>query len=123
MCAFFLLNRCSTTVESFPSAPKHSTNHGSPPDLQKMRVLVGPPLRSPPKHLTVLDTLIPAFPSIKSDADSLVGEHTSGPIEKEKPIRPENLNNFSIFCTSDFTTVSKEVHVRTRRVRLVGLEV
>ncbi|KAK4268198.1 hypothetical protein QN277_024884 [Acacia crassicarpa] len=115
-------NWCSTTVESFPSAPKYSSNHGNQPDLQKMRVLVGPPLRSPPKHLTVLDQLMPVFPSINSDADCLVGEHTSGTIEKEKSIRPESLNNFSIFCTSDFTTVSKEVHVRTRRVRLVGLE-
>ncbi|XP_054783773.1 uncharacterized protein LOC129298782 isoform X2 [Prosopis cineraria] len=115
-------NWCSTTVESFPSAPKYSSNHGNQPDLQKMRVLVGPPLRSPPKHLTVLDSLMPVFPSINSEPDCLVGEHTSGPVEKEKSIRPESLNNFSIFCTSDFTTVCKEVHVRTRRVRLVGLE-
>lgn len=123
MCIFFFLfNRCSTTVESFPSAPKYSSNHGNQPDLQKMRVLVGAPLRRPPKHQTVVDSL-PAFPSVNLETANLVGEHSSRPIDKEHLIRPESLNNFFIFCTSDFTTVSKEVHVRTRRVRLVGLEV
>lgn len=87
-----------------------------------MRVLVGPPLKRPPKHQTVVDPLMPVFPSVNSET-GLVGEHSSRPIDKEKLVRPESLNNFLIFCTSDFTTVSKEVHIRTRRVRLVGLEV
>ncbi|KAK7350571.1 hypothetical protein VNO77_09342 [Canavalia gladiata] len=110
-------NWCSTTVESFPSPPNYSSNQGIQPELQKMRILVGAPLRSPPKHQTVLDSLIPAFTSVDSETAS-----SSAPVDKEKFIRPESLNNLLIFCTSDFTTVSKEVHVRTRRVRLVGLE-
>ncbi|KAI4354206.1 hypothetical protein L6164_003096 [Bauhinia variegata] len=113
-------NWCSTTVESFPSAPNYSSN-GSQPELQKMRVLVGSPLRRPPMHQIVPDSLMPSFASIDTETVCRVG-HNSGPIDKEKFIRPESLNNFSIFCTSDFATVSKQVHVRTRRVRLVGLE-
>ncbi|KAL3027870.1 hypothetical protein AAZX31_03G080800 [Glycine max] len=110
-------NWCSTTVESFPSPPNYSSNQGIQPELQKLRIFVGPPLRSPPKHQTVLDSLMPAFTSVDSETAS-----SSAPADKDKFIRPENLNNFVIFCTSDFTTVSKEVHVRTRRVQLVGLE-
>ncbi|KAH1205367.1 hypothetical protein GmHk_16G046089 [Glycine max] len=110
-------NWCSTTVESFPSPPNYSSNQGIQPELQKLRILVGPPLRSPPKHQTVLDSLMPAFTSVDSETAS-----SSAPVDKDKFIRPESLNNFVIFCTSDFTTVSKEVHVRTRRIRLVGLE-
>ncbi|XP_027334122.1 uncharacterized protein LOC113848908 isoform X2 [Abrus precatorius] len=110
-------NWCSTTVECFPSPPNFSSNQGIQPDLQKMRIVVGAPLRSPPKNQTVLDSLIPSFTSADSETAS-----SSSPVDKDKFIRPESLNNFLIFCTSDFTTVSKEVHVRTRRVRLVGLE-
>lgn len=113
-------SRCSTTVESFPSAPSYSSNHGSQPELQKLRVLVGPPLKQPPKHAIVADSLMPVFPSIDSDAVNLQKEHS---LRDENFLRPEGLNDFFIFCTSDFATVSKEVHVRTRRVRLLGLEV
>ncbi|KAK2352774.1 protein EDS1L [Trifolium repens] len=108
---------CSTTVESFPSAPNYSSNQEIQPELQKMRILVGAPQRTPPKHQTVLDSLMPAFTSVDSKT---VG--SSAPVDMDKSVRPESLNNFLIFCTSDFTTVSKEVHLRTRRVRLVGLE-
>ncbi|WJX91827.1 hypothetical protein P8452_73550 [Trifolium repens] len=108
---------CSTTVESFPSAPNYSPNQEIQPELQKMRILVGAPQRTPPKHQTVLDSLMPAFTSVDSKT---VG--SSAPVDMDKSVRPESLNNFLIFCTSDFTTVSKEVHLRTRRVRLVGLE-
>ncbi|XP_014492124.1 uncharacterized protein LOC106754600 isoform X1 [Vigna radiata var. radiata] len=110
-------NWCSTMVESFPSPPNYSSDQGMQPEIQRLRILVGPPLRSPPKHQTVLDSLMPAFSSVDSETAS-----SSAPVDKDKFIRPESLNNFVIFCTSDFTTVSKEVHVRTRRVRLVGLE-
>lgn len=83
-----------------------------------MRILIGAPQRTPPKHQTVLDSLMPAFSSVDSETAG-----SSGPAHKDKFVCPESLTNFLIFCTSDFTTVSKEVHVRTRRVRLVGLEV
>lgn len=84
-----------------------------------MRVLVGAPLKRPPKHPIVTDTLTPVFASI--DPDVVKREHKLG--REEEFLCPEGLNDFSIFCTSDFATVSKEVHVRTRRVRLLGLEV
>jgi len=117
MCIYIFL-RCSTTVESFPSAPNYSSNQEIQPELQKMRVLVGAPQRTPPKHQTVLDSLMPVFTSVDSMTAS-----SSAPVDNDKSVRPESLNNLLIFCTSDFTTVSKEVHLRTRRVRLVGLEV
>lgn len=113
-------NWCSTTVESFPSAPSYYSNNGSQPELQKIRVLVGAPLRRPPKHPIVTDSFMPVFPSIDSDAANLIKENSSG--NDEKFLRPDGLSDFCIFCTSDFATVSKEVHVRTRRVRLLGLE-
>ncbi|KAM5562963.1 hypothetical protein ABKV19_017917 [Rosa sericea] len=115
-------NWCSTTVESFPSTPTYSSDYGEKPELQKMRVLIGAPLRQPPKHQMVADSLLDVFPSIDPNTTTLNREHISGPFIEEKSIRPEGLSDFSIFCTSDFTTVSKEVHVRTRRVRLLGLE-
>ncbi|KAK9281765.1 hypothetical protein L1049_004670 [Liquidambar formosana] len=113
---------CSTTVESFPSAPIYSSIHGLQPDLQKIRVLVGSPLRRPPKHQIVAESLMTMFPSLDSDSVNLNKEHNGGSFHDGKFICPEGLSDFVIFCTSDFTTVSKEVHVRTRRVRLVGLE-
>lgn len=119
----FILFRCSTRVESFPSVPNYSSNCEMEQELQQMRVLVGAPLRQPPKHQIVADPLMPLFSSIDSDAAHLNHENTSGSFRDEKFICPEGLNDFFVFCTSDFATVSKEVHVRTRRVRLLGLEV
>ncbi|PON65978.1 Fungal lipase-like [Trema orientale] len=109
---------CSTTVESFPVAP----TYGLQPELQKMRVLVGAPLRRPPMHQTGTDAFMHVFPSIDSEAPNLNREINSGSSHEENSPRPEGLSEFFVFCTSDFTTVSKEVHVRTRRVRLLGLE-
>ena len=119
----FILFRCSTRVESFPSVPNYSSNCEMEQELQQMRVLVGAPLRQPPKHQIVADPLMPLFSSIDSDAAHLNHENTSGSFHDEKIIHPEGLNDFFVFCTSDFATVSKEVHVRTRMVRLLGLEV
>ncbi|KAJ8899456.1 hypothetical protein K2173_018430 [Erythroxylum novogranatense] len=111
---------CSTKVESFPSAPSYTSNYGLQSELQKMRVIVGAPLRRPPKHLIVADPLLPVFPSIESDVVSNNREHVL--TEDKSILCPEGLKDVYIFCTSDFATVSKEVHVRTRRVRLLGLE-
>ncbi|KAF5726556.1 hypothetical protein HS088_TW22G00235 [Tripterygium wilfordii] len=115
-------NWCSTVIESFPSEPTYSSSHEVQPELQKIRVLVGPQLRSPPKHQIVLDSIKPMFSSIDSEAVNPNQEHTLGSCHEEKFICPEGLNNVVIFCTSDFVTVSKEVHIRTRRVQLLGLE-
>lgn len=110
-------------MESFPSVPAYSSGNEEPPELQKIRVLVGAPLRRPPKHQIVADSLMPMFSSIDSDTVKINREHNMASSHQEKYIRPEGLNDFFIFCTSDFATASKEVHVRTRRVRLLGLEV
>ncbi|KAM1044278.1 hypothetical protein FF1_035392 [Malus domestica] len=115
-------NWCSTTVESFPSTPAYSSNYGENLELQKMRVLIGAPLKQPPKHQMEADSMMHVYSAIDSNTANLNREHTSGPFHEEKSMRPEGLSEFFIFCTSDFTTVSKEVHVRTRRVRLLGLE-
>ncbi|XP_040993723.1 uncharacterized protein LOC121240371 isoform X1 [Juglans microcarpa x Juglans regia] len=115
-------NWCSTRVELFPSVPAYSSNYGVEPELQTMRVVVGAPLRQPLKHQIVADTLVPMFPSIHSDAANLTHVNTSGFFHDEKIVHAEGLGDFRIFCTSDFATVSKEVQVRIRRVRLLGLE-
>ena len=86
--------RCSTTVESFPSTPTYSSDYGEKPELQKMRVLIGAPLRQPPKHQMVADSLLHVFPSIDPNSTPLNREHISGP---EKSIRPEGLSTFSYF--------------------------
>lgn len=65
---------------------------------------------------------MPAFSSINSEyAKTENVEDSSSPHENLN--HPEDSINLHIFCTSDFTTASKEVHLRTRRVRLLGLEV
>ncbi|XP_059660049.1 uncharacterized protein LOC132306606 isoform X2 [Cornus florida] len=115
-------NWCSTTVESFPSAPAYSSNYGLQPDLQKIRVLVGAPLRWPPKHQMVADSLLPMFPATNSNSVDSRREQNISAFHEGEFIRPEGLSDFVVFCTSDFSTVSKEVYVRTRRIRLLGLE-
>ncbi|KAL9274433.1 hypothetical protein AKJ16_DCAP06997 [Drosera capensis] len=111
---------CTITLESFPSAPKHSSE--VQPEIQKMRVVVGAPLKTPPTHQLGADSLIAMFPSVDSESINLK-ELVGTAFPDSKFIRPGGLNNFVLYCTSDFTTVSKEVDIRTRRVRLVGLEV
>ncbi|GAV70759.1 Lipase_3 domain-containing protein [Cephalotus follicularis] len=115
-------NWCSTTVESFPSAPTYTSNNEVQPELQKIRVVVGAPLKRPPKHQIGADSLTPIFPSNNGDNINPNTESSLRSSYEERSVRPEGLNGFVIFCTSDFATVSKEVHVRTRRVRLLGLE-
>ncbi|GAB2262893.1 hypothetical protein Droror1_Dr00003890 [Drosera rotundifolia] len=113
---------CSTTLESFPSAPNHSSDGEVQPEIQKMRVVVGAPLKTPPTHQLGADSLIAMFPSVDSESINLKKQLVGTAFPESKFIRPGGLNNFVLYCTSDFTTVSKEVDVRTRRVRLVGLE-
>ncbi|GAB4841485.1 hypothetical protein Ancab_022201 [Ancistrocladus abbreviatus] len=115
-------NWCSTTVESFPSAPKYSSDDGERPELQKMRVLIGAPSRHPPNYQEATDSPTNRFPSKHLDYINLKGEQISGALSRNKFLRPGGLNNFVVYCTSDFSTVSREVDVRTRRVRLLGLE-
>lgn len=112
-------NWCSTTVETLPPTPTYSDEQQ--PELQKMRVLIGAPLKHLPKHQIVPNALT-VFPSIDSESINLKAQQMLGALSKSKIFQPPGLNNFFIYCTNDFTTVSKEVDVRTRRVRFVGLE-
>lgn len=112
---------CSTTVESFPSAPSYSSGHDER-ELQKMRVLVGAPLKRPPQHQIVVDPLMPPFSSIRSESVKMNVMQNSDSSREGSFTCPADPIDLCIFCTSDFTTVSREVHLRTRRVRLLGLE-
>ncbi|KAK4781977.1 hypothetical protein SAY86_016079 [Trapa natans] len=112
---------CSTTVESFPSPPSYSSNHGDQQGLQKMRILVGPSLKRPP-HQIVPDSLMPAFSTINKEPGKVSNVHNSNLSNEGNFMHSNDPIDLYIFCTSDFTTVSREVHLRTRRVRLLGLE-
>ncbi|OIT32856.1 hypothetical protein A4A49_26164 [Nicotiana attenuata] len=111
---------CSTSVESFPSPPAHSPDPGEQPEVQYMRVLVGAPLRRPPKHHMVED--IPMFSSTDSSYVDTKLKQNVTKIEEGNFILPDGLDDFVIYCTTDFSTVWKEVNLRTHRVRLIGLE-
>ncbi|XP_058093501.1 uncharacterized protein LOC131239688 isoform X1 [Magnolia sinica] len=115
-------NWCSTIVESLPPKPTYSSNHGTEPDLQKMRILIGAPLRRPPNHQIVADTFMTGFPSPDSEIVNPSRKYTVGSLCEGEVIGANGLGDFCIYCTSDFITSSKNVCVRTRRVRFVGLE-
>ncbi|KAL0417982.1 UNVERIFIED_CONTAM: hypothetical protein Sradi_1211700 [Sesamum radiatum] len=114
---------CTTTVESFPSPAPYSQQHELQPEMQKMRILVGAPLRRPRKHQILEDGLMPAFLSIdQSSVDLKLKQQNKSTEVEDNFVNPDGLSDFVVFCTTDFSTVAKEVHVRTRRVRLIGLE-
>nr|XP_019708458.1 uncharacterized protein LOC105051217 isoform X2 [Elaeis guineensis] len=117
-------NWCSTTVESSPSMPPYLSSHDMQPDLQNMRLIIGAPLKRPPKHPVIDDSLLPLFSSGVTECASSSRESQFGSFFEERSVCScsDGLNGFVVYCTSDFITVSKEVHVRTRRVRLVGFE-
>ncbi|XP_076930259.1 uncharacterized protein LOC143594982 [Bidens hawaiensis] len=115
-------NWCSTSVETFPSVPTNNSDPGVQPDIQKIRVLVGRPLRRPPKHQITTDTIISGFPSMEMNPVDQSMPQNLQAFNLGKFMCPEGLSDFVVFCTTDFSTTSKEVQVRTRRVRLVGLE-
>ncbi|KAF3780820.1 hypothetical protein EJ110_NYTH38456 [Nymphaea thermarum] len=115
-----LFLRCSTTVESSPSISAYS-HHDMQSDLQKVRILIGAPLRQPPNQPNV-DSLVCGFPSSNESPLDPSFRLTLGSSSEHGNAYTGSLNSFTIHCTSDFFTVSKEVHVRTRRVRLLGLE-
>ncbi|XP_068666784.1 uncharacterized protein [Aristolochia californica] len=113
---------CSTMVESLPPTPSYSLSNESQYDLQRMCVLIGAPLRRAPKHQIAVDSSMLSCPSTESDH---IKTNKSGSTESSSEgeiICPEGFSNFVVHCTSDFVNVTREVYVRTRRVRLVGLE-
>ncbi|KAL2932738.1 Protein EDS1 [Bienertia sinuspersici] len=108
-----------TTVETVSPAPNYSDDQQ--PELVKMRVHIGGPLKKPPEHQIVPEGLT-VFPSIDSESINLKAQQMLGALPSNKFLQPQGLNTFVIFFTNDFTTVSKEVDLRIRRVRFVGLE-
>lgn len=88
-----------------------------------MRLTVGAPLKRPPKHQIYDDRVVPAFLSIDPNSIDVKLKHSKSPEMKDIFVHPDGLSDFVVFCTTDFSTVVKDVHVRTRRVRLIGLEV
>ncbi|CAN6446860.1 unnamed protein product [Victoria cruziana] len=113
--------KCSTTVESSPSVPACSLQ-SLQSDLQKMRILIGAPLRQPPKEPNVVDSLICGFPSSTESPLDPSFRLVPGSSSEHGNACSGSINSFTIHCTGDFFTITKEVHVRTRRVRLLGLE-
>ncbi|KAG0485855.1 hypothetical protein HPP92_009934 [Vanilla planifolia] len=100
---------CSTIVESITSVLSDEQ------DLQKMRVTVGSPLKKPPKF-PVDESLPPLFSCPVMDC---INTSTDDNFETSNT---EGLGCFVVYCTSDFFSISKQVHVRVRRVRLLGFE-
>jgi hypothetical protein len=81
-----------------------------------MRIRVGPPLKQPPNCISE-DFLVPLI----TGADSTLDFGFDSLFEDRDCCK--GLNGFVIYGTNDFVTVRKKVYVRTRRVRLLGLEV
>ncbi|KAM0935811.1 putative fungal lipase-like domain, P-loop containing nucleoside triphosphate hydrolase [Dioscorea sansibarensis] len=114
-------NWCSTAVESLPSMPPYSSQHHMQPDSQKMRILIGAPLKKPPKHSGFDDSLPSVLSSPVTDLVNFNAEQKTS-LSEERSANCKGFDVFVVYCTSDFVTVSKEVYVRTRRVRLLGFE-
>ncbi|OEL14543.1 hypothetical protein BAE44_0024437 [Dichanthelium oligosanthes] len=119
MCTLFQAqingNWCSAVIETLPSATLYSPNEEMQPALQKMRILVGHPLKQPPNY-TSEDFMVPVI----TGADSTPDFRFESLFEDKDCCK--GLSGFLIYGTNDFVTVCKEVYVRTRRVRLLGLE-
>ncbi|KAL4192790.1 hypothetical protein AMTRI_Chr06g173710 [Amborella trichopoda] len=112
---------CSTNAEGLPSMPKYSSYHEEQPDLQKMRVIIGSPLRSARQQI-LSEYVASGFPSFDAKSTDPCQKFSIEAPSNEGSTCIEGLSRFTIYCTSDFITVSKEVFVRARRVRLLGLE-
>ncbi|KAG0533023.1 hypothetical protein BDA96_04G156400 [Sorghum bicolor] len=119
MCTLFQAqingNWYSMVTETLPPVTSFSPNGELQPTLQKLRILVGQPLKQPPNYISEA-FMVPVmtgadstpdfgFESLFEDKDCCTG-----------------FSGFLIYGTSDFVTVCKKVYVRTRRVRLLGLE-
>lgn len=119
MCTLFQAqingNWYSTVIETLPSATSYSLDQEVHPTLQKMRILVGHPLKQPPNY-TSEDFMVP----VVTDADAKTDFAFESLFEDKGCCK--GLNEFLVYGTSDFVTICKEVFVRTRRVRLLGLE-
>ncbi|XP_066321700.1 uncharacterized protein [Miscanthus floridulus] len=119
MCTLFQAqingNWYSTVIETLPSVTSFSPNGELQPTLQKMRILVGQPLKQPPNYISEA-FMVP----VMTGADSTPDFGFESLFEDKDCCK--GLSGFLIYGTSDFVTVCKKVYIRTRRVRLLGLE-
>lgn len=114
---------CSATVETLPSPL--SSNHAQI-KLQKMRIQIGAPLKQAPmkKHYA---TSVDSSTAVSKDLPNH-GINTTKPMASlqdeisNKASDCQGAKEVVIHCTSDFMAASKKVHLRTRCIRLVGLE-
>eukprot|EP01018_Ginkgo_biloba_P014075 Gb_23377 [translate_table: standard] len=119
---------CSTIVESLPPPPPHSSGYQVQPKLQKMRIQIGAPLKhSPVQQINAASiasgsVLGEGFPVTDADTPSSRLNIQNGLSSGAGNYQVEGLSEVTVHCTSDFVTVSKEVCMRLRRVRLLGLE-
>ena len=122
------LHRCSTVLESLAKLPSDYLAQDTQQDLQKIRILVGPPLRRPLKH-PLIDESFPNLPSPAATEVSIgITEDPNTVSATTRPfihgrVASHPLGDLVVYCTTDFATLCKQVHVRTRRVRLLGLKV
>ncbi|KQJ99498.1 hypothetical protein BRADI_3g43530v3 [Brachypodium distachyon] len=105
----------STVIETLPSATSYSSDQEVQPTLQKMRIIVGLPQKPPPNY-TSEDFMVPVVTGVNLNSDNGFESFF------EDKGCCKGLNEFLIYGTSDFVTICKEVYVRTRRVRFLGLE-
>jgi len=116
---------CSATVETLPSPL--SSNHAHM-KLQKMRIQIGAPLKQAPMkrhYATSLDssaTMSEDLPNHGINATKPMASLQDEISDEAADCQRECTNQVMIHCTSDFMAASKKVYMRTRCIRLVGLE-
>lgn len=116
---------CSATVETLPLPLSGNYAHKK---LQRMRIQIGAPLKQAPmkKHYaTYIDssaTVSDDLPDQGINATKLMASHQDEISNEAADCQHECTNEVIIHCTSDFVAASRKVYMRTRRIRLLGLE-
>lgn len=116
---------CSATVETLPLPLSGNYAHNK---LQRMRIQIGAPLKQAPmkKHFaTSLDssaTVSEDLPDHGINATKPMASHQDEISDEAADCQHECTNEVIIHCTSDFMAASRKVYMRTRHIRLVGLE-
>ncbi|KAH9315227.1 hypothetical protein KI387_023854 [Taxus chinensis] len=119
---------CSTIVESEAPPPPPTSSYRAEPKLQKMRIQIGGPLKQHPKQQSISDStasdpvLGKGFTVPASNHPNQILNLQNGCSNGSENCQAEGLSEVTVHCTSDFVTVSKEVYIRLRRVRLLGVE-
>lgn len=115
---------CSASVELLPSqnvsVDKEMENiHKS---LQRMRIRIGQPIQEPSWPRVANATENSCEDCRSSGDDNSLTQDDIGAAFGTRSSEVEGLTEVIIHCSSDFMTASKQVVLRLRRVRLLGLE-